>query len=191
VLSIISGFVNFESPWDFVNNAYLTLFGLLMICMDFPIQYPVVLKVKKNVYHYAKFMTRFTGRGIWYLFLGSMVFGALFDNNVSPFIGFILGGYMAVGSVYCLIYGAQLTRRLEVVRKNVLAQGPDAWGSYIPPNGMTKVQFRELAVSLKGEHFSDEDLGYIVNAFSIEMHSDDIISKEEFEAWTKGGMLIL
>ena len=42
VLSIISGLASFQSPWDFVNNAYLCLFGLLMVAMDFPVQYFVV-----------------------------------------------------------------------------------------------------------------------------------------------------
>lgn len=185
-LSIFSGVINMISPFDFINYAYLTLFGFLMLVIDFPIEHPVIRNLKMSIFHYALFMCRFVGRGIWYMFLSAMTVGALWDNEVSPFLGFFLGGYVFFLSIYCILYGVRLSAKLESVRQKVLEQGPEQWGAYIPPSGMTKTQFRELAVSLKGIVFTDEELVYIVNAFSFEVRSDDVISKEEFDEWARG-----
>lgn len=185
-LSIFSGIINMISPFDFINYAYLTIFGLMMVVIDFPIEHPVIRNFKMSIFHYALFMCRFVGRGVWYLFLSAMVVGSLWDNEVSPFLGFFLGAYIFFVACYCIFYGVNLSRKLESVRQKVLEQGPEQWGAYIPPQGMTKTQFRELAVSLKGIVFTDEELTYIVNAFSFEVRSDDVISKEEFDEWARG-----
>jgi hypothetical protein len=198
-LSIFSGVINMISPFDFINYIYLTLFGLLMLVIDFPIEHPVIKNIKMSIFHYALFMCRFVGRGIWYLFLSAMTVGALWDNEVSPFLGFFLGGYVFFVALYSLFYGIQLSQRLERVRQKVLEQGPEHWASYIPPYGMNKAQFSELADTLLNKKsgdrptFSEEELNYIVNAFSFEVRSDEIISKEEFDEWARGttGMFLL
>jgi len=186
VMSILSGIINLISPFDFINYAYLTAFGLMMLVIDFPIEHLVIRNVKMAIFHYALFMCRFVGRGIWYLFLSAMTVGALWDNEVSPFLGFFLGGYIFFLAIYCIVYGVNLSKKLERVRSKVLEQGPEQWGAYIPPSGMTKEQFRQLASSLTGINFTDEELTYIVNAFSFEVRADDVISREEFDEWARG-----
>lgn len=183
VLSIIVGVLSFAAPFDFINYGYLTLFGLLMLIMDLPIDTNFVRNFKYGIFHYALFLTRFVGRGVWYLFLACMVVGALWDNDVQPFLGFILGGFIAAVAIAAIYKGIRLSLMLEDVRKKVLEQGPEQWGAYIPPAGMTKTQFKEMAVALKGTVFTDEELGYIIAAFSFEVRADDIISREEFEEW--------
>jgi hypothetical protein len=142
------------------------------------------------MFHYALFLTRFLGRGLFYLFLSAMVVGALWDNGLCPFLGFILGGVIAAISIASLIKGIDLTRRLEQVRKVVIEQGPEAWGSYIPPTGLKKKQFADLALSLKSIKFSDEEMNYVVAGFSFDINNDDVIQKEEFTEWTRE-MIIL
>lgn len=66
VISVLSMMAEFGSPWDFVNNIYMALFGLMMLVIDFPVNHPRVHNMKIAVFHYALFMTRFVGRGIWY-----------------------------------------------------------------------------------------------------------------------------
>merc|ERR1719281_1387067 len=73
ILSIFSGVINMISPFDFINYAYLTLFGFMMLVIDFPIEHPVIRNFKMSIFHYALFMCRFVGRGVWYLFLSAMV----------------------------------------------------------------------------------------------------------------------
>eukprot|EP00392_Amoebophrya_sp_AT5.2_P002944 g2949.t1 len=96
-------------------------------------------------------------------------------------------------------YGLFMTRfvgrgvcNLEAVRKKIVEQGPDQWGAYIPPNGMSKIQFRDLAASLQAITFTEEELHYIVAAMSVDVRSDGLISREEFEDWVRGpDMLVL
>lgn len=189
VLSIIVGVLSLAAPFDFINYGYLTLFGVLMFFMDLPLDNVHLRNYKYGIFHYALFLTRFVGRGVWYLFLSCMVVGALWDNDVQPFLGFILGGFIGAVSVIAIYKGIRLSLKLEDVRKKVLEQGPEQWGAYIPPAGMTKNQFKELAVALKGTVFTDEELSYIVAAFSFEVRSDDLISREEFEEWCNAGSM--
>lgn len=190
-LSIFVGIMEFLPPFDFVNFVYLTLFGLIMMVIDSPIENGLIRNFKNVIFHYALFMTRFVGRGGWYLFLAAMTVGALWDNSVSPLLGFFLGGWIGGVAIASLVYGIQLSLTLEAVRKKVLEQGPEKWGAYIPPSGMTKTQFKEMAVALKGTVFTEEQLNYIVAAFSFEVRSDDIISRDEFEEWCRGPTMLV
>jgi len=186
VLSIVVGIMNFSPLFDFFNFIFLALFGLIMMIVDIPLDNMYIRNFRYAIFHYALFMTRFMGRGFWYIFLGSMTFGALWDMNICPWLGFFMGFAMLGVAVASLFYGWRLTSKLEDVRTKVVEQGPEKWGAYIPPRGMTKVQFKEMAVALKGTVFSDEELSYIVAAFSFEVKSDDIISRDEFEEWCRG-----
>jgi len=192
VIAVVSAIFVFENPLDFVLQTYVIIFGLLMMIIDAPYDNNQRLKdYRLDIYKYARFLTRFVGRGIWYLFQGALIIGLLAENHLAPLAGFFMGGFIFLVACFSLFFGVKLTSKLEQVRKRVVEQGPEQWGAYIPPSGMTKVQFRELAATLKGIVFSDEELTYIVAAFSETVRSDDIISKEEFEEWTKGGMLVL
>lgn len=192
VLSIIIGISSMAPPFDFINYCYLTLFGLLMLLIDLPIDNITIREFRICIFTYGLFMTRFVGRGVWYIFLSAMVFGSLWDNEISPFLGFILGGYILGVACYSLLFGYNMTRKLEYLRGKIRAQGPDNWSAYVPPVGMTKVQLRDLGASLANVVFTDEELTFIVDGFSFSVRSDDLVSREEFEEWvTSGTMMIL
>jgi hypothetical protein len=190
IISIIGAVASLASPFDFINYCYLTLFGAIMCALDIPLQMPLLKSFRTNMFTYCLFLTRFLGRGVFYLFLSAMIVGGLWDNDMCPFLGFILGGVVAGIAILSLIKGVELTQRLESVRKVVLEQGPEAWGSYIPPTGLKKKQFQDLALSLKGVSFSEEEMNYIVAGFSQDINNDDVIQKEEFTEWTRE-MIIL
>ena len=78
-----------------------------------------------------------------------MVVGALWDNGVQPFLGFILGGVIGAVAIASIFHGLRLSKKLETLRKTIAQQGPEQWGSYVPPNGINRMQFRELATSLR------------------------------------------
>ena len=58
-----------------------------MMILDAPINFVVFMEIRILVYKYARALSRFTGRGLFYMFLGSMVWAKLFDDGISPFIG--------------------------------------------------------------------------------------------------------
>lgn len=64
-LSIMAGVMYLYPFFDFINFVALTGFGLLMVFLDAPVDIVYVRNVKFAVFHYALFLTRFIGRGIW------------------------------------------------------------------------------------------------------------------------------
>lgn len=183
------------ATFDFVNEVYLLIFGGLMLVIDAPEVHPRMRDVKLVIYKYLLFMTRFTGRGFWYIFLGVSIFGSLWDENISPFLGFLLGGYVVILGFASVYYGAEKSFKLERVRKAVMARGGNSstnqYETLCPPQGLTAEDFNELANSMAGIRFSEEELQYVLNAFSFTIKADNLISREEFAEWTKGRMTVL
>merc|ERR1719198_1107975 len=101
------------SPFDMVIFVYLEIFGLIMLMLDAPIQTPLVDKIKMGTTKYMMFLTRFIGRGITYIFLGCMLCGSLWDNNVSPLLGFIIFGTLVAVGAGAIFYGYKTTAKLN------------------------------------------------------------------------------
>lgn len=179
------------APFDLINEIYLLMFGLMMLIIDFPVPHPKVYEWKLSVYKYFLFMTRFTGRGVWYLFLGTMIVASLWDLSINPFLGFILGGYVVLLGVASIGYGFSKSMRLEKVRSAFLARGNAL--DLCPPQGFTYDTFNDSAQQVSGIRFSPEELHYIFDAFSFTVRADDVCSKEEFCEWCRPGtkMLVL
>lgn len=180
------GFLNvlYCSPFDLVCLIYQTLFGLVLLTLDFPVYNSRLEYFKEMVFKYCLFLTRFTGRGVAYIFLGCMVASLLWNNGISPFFGFIMGACIVSMGVIACWFGFVHTRKLELVRKALLNRGGPTQ-SVCPPQGLTTQKFRELAVKVHGIQFTEEELMYVANAMAISPHADDIISQREFENWLK------
>lgn len=183
------------APFDLVNEIYLLIFGLMMLVIDFPVPHqdahPKIQLAKLKIYDYFLFMTRFTGRGIWYLFLGTMIVASLWDLSISPFLGFILGGYVVFLGFASIFQGVTKSMKLEKVRGAMLKRG-NAF-DLCPAQGLSPGAFNDMSNSTAGIRFTDEELHYIFDALSFTVRSDDVISKEEFCEWVRPGtkMLIL
>jgi uncharacterized membrane protein YhaH (DUF805 family) len=180
------GFMNFLScsPFDMICLIYQTFFGLMLFVMDAPIQVSRLEDAKLVIYKYMLFLTRFTGRGIAYIFLGCMVCSLLWDNGISPFLGFVLGGAIVGIGAIAVWFGYLHTKKLEMVRKALLNRGGPTQ-SVCPPQGLKTDKFRELAMKIQGVQFTEEELMYVANAMSLSIHGDDVISQREFETWLK------
>ena len=53
-----------------------------------------IYKVRAMVFKWARALTRFTGRGIWYTFLGSLVWAKLFTDDRGPFLGYHFSSFI-------------------------------------------------------------------------------------------------
>jgi len=172
------------APFDLINELYLLIFGLLMLVIDFPLPHPKVREYKLTIYKYLLFMTRFTGRGFWYLFLGTMVFASLWDLNISPFLGFILGGYIVLLGFASIYAGVTRSVKLENLRKAIMKRGEAEYDKLCPKTGMSSIQFNEMSNHVNGMKFTDDELHYIFDALSFTVRADDKVSYEEFRDWT-------
>merc|ERR1719236_392889 len=76
VIAVLSLLFKFPpAPMSFLSECFLLIFGFLMVICDLPFSHPnpSINMVRNSIYKYLMFLTRFTGRGVWYCFLGTMV----------------------------------------------------------------------------------------------------------------------
>lgn len=188
---VIGAIGTIVSPFSFCNQVYLIIFGLIMMVIDSPVQSKSVLEAKFSIYRYLLFMTRFTGRGFWYLFLSTMIWASLFNLDLNPFLGMILAAYCATVGVLSLFYGFQKTLELETVRKGICQQGTQTVFNMCPEDGLTLEAFNDLCKRHAKTEFTKEELGYIAAALSFSVRADNVISVEEFRGWTQGKMTVM
>jgi len=190
------------APAQFMTTLFLLLFGVLMVVLDFPIpnptqrDWPTLVSIRDHCYKFVLFMTRFMGRGMWYLFLATMVFAALWDTNISWFFGGLFTLYLVVLGAVALWKGWLISVQLDKAR-NILLREKETGGSldhYIAPTqaGLNKVQFKALLKTVTNEEmFSFDDLDYVMNALSFVPSSDGIVSREEFNYWVTPGLMLM
>lgn len=184
------------APATFFGNLFLLIFGLLMMVLDFPIPHPnkSLVSIRDYIYKFVLFMTRFTGRGMWYLFLATLVFSTLWDGGASWVLGLIFTGYLILLGIAALYKGGTMSYRLNKVREEILKSNRSA-EHYLAPsqNCLSKVQFNAMVESVMHEQkfFSDDELDYVINALSFTPENDGKVSMEEIEYWLSDGPMMI
>jgi len=186
VISIISLIFSFTwAPVSMLTQLFLLVFGLLMLVLDFPVPPNQQLAmIRFNIYKFLLFMTRFTGRGMWYLFLGTMVFAAMWDLEHYYFIGFVLSGYISVLGLVVLIFGWRLSCKLNEVRK-ALQLAP----VQCPQGGFGYEGFSELARQANQTSFTSDELVYVFNGLSFSPLNDGVLTPDEYMLWLTPGRM--
>merc|ERR1719160_1674122 len=129
---------------SFMSESFLVMFGLLMVVLDLPFgaTSPRANMVRDSIYKYMLFLTRFTGRGLWYCFLGTMIWSALFDLSISWFLGFTLGLYVILLGIVTMVTGIKLSLKLDLVRKQI--NNRDMEVPDCPDKGFSKTDMTNL-----------------------------------------------
>mmetsp|Transcript_20391 Transcript_20391/g.57368 ORF Transcript_20391/g.57368 Transcript_20391/m.57368 type:complete len:262 (-) Transcript_20391:287-1072(-) len=184
------------APATLTSDIFLLIFGSLMIILDFPIPHPHkgLVHVRDNIYKFLLFMTRFMGRGLWYLFLATMVFGALWDTNINWFIGGVFTFYLVLLGAGALVKGWMISSKLQSVREAIVSSGRGA-EHYIArgQTGLSKEQFKAMVEQVTNQHdlFTNDDVDYIINALSFTPYNDGQVSMEECEYWLRPGPIMM
>eukprot|EP00440_Ansanella_granifera_P027917 gb/GFBE01030332.1/.p1 GENE.gb/GFBE01030332.1/~~gb/GFBE01030332.1/.p1 ORF type:complete len:265 (+),score=82.01 gb/GFBE01030332.1/:1-795(+) len=203
VTTVVYWIFHFQwAPATFMSEIFLLIFGLLMVVLDFPIpnpnpqDNPNLVAIRDHCYKFLLFMTRFMGRGMWYLFLATMVFSALWDTNINWFFGGLFSFYLVALGIGALAKGYMISTKLDQVRLALLRER-DTGGNidhYISPSqkGLTKAQFKGLTKNLTQQEdmFTDDDLDYVINALSFLPSSDGVVTREEFDYWVRPGHML-
>jgi len=182
------------APFQFVSQVYLALFGLLMFILDWPLNQESMRPYRVHIYKFLLFMTRFVGRGVWYIFLGTMVFASFWDLDVSPFLGIVLGGYIVSLGVASTIMGLQLSMRLEKVRK--LIRG-DTQASRVentcPGDGLSGEMFQKVCQRVRGDNqaWTPQELNYIICGLNHDAKHPEVISRQDYEYWVSDGRMAI
>eukprot|EP00397_Hematodinium_sp_SG-2012_P028479 GEMP01029988.1.p1 GENE.GEMP01029988.1~~GEMP01029988.1.p1 ORF type:complete len:243 (+),score=41.19 GEMP01029988.1:54-731(+) len=171
-----------------VCEGYLCVFGLLMAVVDIPdtLSLSYLTEIRYSIFTYLMFMTRFTGRGLWYLFLGSMIISTLWHDNFV--VALLLGGYVAALGLMAFCFGVTKSRQLEAVRQALKMREQE---DVCDATGMTKEEFCEIAINIRGQVWDDEMITYVLNAMSLEIKADDRITREEFNNWLEEPLMAL
>lgn len=174
-------------PADILDEVYLILFGTAMGVFDFPISFSFVILHRFYINKYARFLTRLTGRGVFFIFLGTMTFASLWNNSISYFLALVLGFFVVGVGIFSALLGFSKSRRLERIRKKIVG----------PPNlleekykrfavssqeGLSQQEFKELALDVDQLVLEEGDLKLVFNALSRSPKCDRI-SKADLEEW--------
>jgi len=188
------------APLDLIDEIYLLGFGLIMFVLDAPLNFKFLMEVKAAVHKYSKFLTRLMGRGIWYIFLGTMTFATLWENQISYFFAVILGFFVFGIGVFSATFGFVKSRKLEKVRVQV-SQNRDTgklealyknFAKTAPSLGLMRSEFNDMSQQLKGITFDPDELSYIFNALSSgPSDREENIDYQALEEWCGSGMTML
>jgi hypothetical protein len=184
------------APGTFFGNLFLLVFGLLMVVLDFPIPHPhqSLVDVRDNIYKFVLFMTRFTGRGVWYLFLSTLIFSTLWDGGPSWMMGLFFTGYLIILGLVASYKGGMMSYKLNKVREEILKSNRSA-EHYLAPRqtSLSKVQFQAMveSVTRDKDFFDTDELDYVINALSFTPYNDGQVSMEEIEYWLSEGPMMI
>eukprot|EP00927_Polykrikos_kofoidii_P061180 TRINITY_DN56047_c0_g1_i1.p1 TRINITY_DN56047_c0_g1~~TRINITY_DN56047_c0_g1_i1.p1 ORF type:complete len:263 (+),score=36.36 TRINITY_DN56047_c0_g1_i1:74-862(+) len=201
VISVVVGIFSFgfvKAPAIFFSQACLLVFGILMIVLDLPTHHlsTNMYLLRDMCYRFLLFLTRFTGRGVWYIWLGSMAFVALYDegsNVFMQFLGVMISAYVVLLGFFAGLKGLLLSAKLNRVHNAIIQQNRDLY-SFVTPGStiVTKQRFRTFLeeVACQAPLFSDADMDYIINALKFEPYGEDV-SMEELQYWLSPGPILL
>ncbi|KAF4703227.1 hypothetical protein FOZ62_032147 [Perkinsus olseni] len=195
VISTIEVFLTEIAPFDLVDCIYLLLFGTKMMFLDAPVRFKGIVEAQAFIVKYFAFLTRFTGRGIWYIFLGTMTFATLWDNQIWYLGAVLLGFYVFLIGVFATVMGAMKSRKLDRVRQQIRRQNANSeqmFNSYArssPQEGMTAEEFDLLSGQVAGISFRPDELTFVLNALCNEGRLG--ITQRDFCGWVAGPAILL
>lgn len=182
------------APATFFSELSLLVFGIIMLVLDVPIPHMQnhrhIRAMRHQIYKFALFMTRFMGRGAWYLFLATMVFGALWDTGINMFLGGVCTLYLTVLGVVALGKGFVMTNKLNRVRDAITTAGHSC-DRYVSrgQTGLSTDQFKLMVESATNERdlLTPDELDYAINAISFMPYHDGHITLDELRYWLAPG----
>jgi len=172
--------------FTFTSELFLVFFGFVMLVLDAPAPSARFAAIKDEIYKKLLFLTRFTGRGFWYMYLGTMIWAALWDQNLNKVLGFIMALYPIILGIVAVAKGISLSLRLEKVRKAALSNNAKARIESCENKKMDKAEFSNFCQQFGNQNFDDHDLEYLINGLSLTARNDGKIDMKEWNAWLSG-----
>jgi len=188
------------APGTFVTEIFLIFFGLIMIVLDWPqSEHPTAAfakhfqAVRMHIYKFVLFMTRFTGRGAWYLFLATMVFGELYDAGVNWFLGGVFTLYLVTLGGIAIFKGIVLTQKLQRIRDAIVDSGKGV-EHFIARDqtGLSREQFKAMILNVTNEEpFNNDEVDYVMSALAFTPEQPGHVTVEECGYWLGQGPALM
>jgi len=183
-VGFITAFFRFQ-PVDVIEMAYIFMFGVILAVLDAPFfkTIKVMGEFKMYIGKYINILTRVTGKGLAFLFLGSDLFCVLWqlgsDNSYSSHIFIqvfaVLACFIpAAAGLAAIVIGVMKGWKLQKARKHIemagtLEQRYNEWAQTYRDvqgcqGGLTPLEFNQLTMDNGGFKWEDTDLKLIFNA---------------------------
>lgn len=182
------------APATMFFEFFLLIFGLTMCILDLPLphlqNHPHAMGFRSKVYKFALFLTRFLGRGVWYLFLATLVFGALCDTGINYVLGNLCTLYLIGLGLASVAKGVLMTHKLNRVREAINGSGMQVTRFLgAGQSGLSKAQFLRMVKEVTQDEgvFTEHEMDYIANALSFTPYHDGEIKVEELQYWLGPG----
>jgi len=200
---------------DFLLMSYLFIFGALLAALDTPFFKTIKAMgdLKMYIGKYINLLTRVTGKGVAFMFLGSTLFATMWNNLEGGFMRFLAVVLCLVPfgvGVTAVVIGVMKSQKLSKARRHLemsnIEQRYDQFAQTYrgPHGGLTPTEFNSLTMDSGGFKWEEPDLNLIFNALvtnpawriSAAAQSgagqrlpteDPKIPKDDLLAWVKGG----
>jgi len=192
---------------DFFALFYLTCFSAMLAVMDTPFFKTIkaVMDAKMYIGKYVQFVTRVTGKGVTFIFLGSMLCVTMWDNLEGGFLLFlavVLTLFPAIVGSFAIGIGVLKSNKLDKAKRQLQLYN---W----PNQGLSMNEFNVLTTENGGYKFQSFDLKLIFNALvsnpgwrmqanaqsqqgSYASPSEEVrIPKQDLLDWSQGGYVFL
>jgi hypothetical protein len=199
VISFINLVISLE--WvDALEMAYLFFFGLLLATIDTPFlsSLTIVHTIRQGAHRFVALLTRMTGKGVVYMFLGCTLWSSMWANLEGAFIlllAVILGSCIFLAGLISVFLGVCKSVNLNHVRLELHKHGnwEQMYQTHAKTNpymGMTKEEFNKMAQYLRGVSFEGTDLNFVMNCLSTDPNRQFLTAKD-LEDWAKQGIVFV
>jgi len=186
---------------DALEMAYLFCFGVLLAVVDTPLctSMAFVPHVHNTVNRFVAILTRVTGKGFVYMFLGCTLFSSMWaklTGAVYLFLAFFLCVFIFLTGIISMLLGFAKSRNLNQVRTALskdekFADKFKQFARLDPNTGLSPEEFQKLSISLPQQiRFDASDLKFVFGGLSSDP-SRMFISLDDFNQWVTGGMIFI
>lgn len=159
---------------DAILASYMIAFGGVLAILDNPFyNIKMIVDAKMYIGKYVNILTRVTGKGLCFVFLGSSLFAAMWENLSNGFLLF-LAVMLCVSPVLvglaAIFIGVMKSQKLAKARIKLAEGSPEQWYDQLaqtyrgPQGGLTPNEFNDLTNRNGGFKWEGADLKLIFNA---------------------------
>lgn len=191
--------------FEILTSIYLAFFGVMVIILDVPLNFTKLLRLKEIIGKYFRLLTRLTGKGLWFVFLACTSFATLHTQSMVA-TAYFIALPTGVFGICCVVIGVRKSQRLDRIRRELrLIQGRgelhDTVRQYtsvsygLGIDGLSSVDFAQMAEDICQIKFSPEDLALSFNALTCERDPIDrqernMLSRECLDDWLSDGWML-
>eukprot|EP00747_Dinoflagellata_sp_TGD_P208226 gnl/TRDRNA2_/TRDRNA2_81738_c0_seq1.p1 gnl/TRDRNA2_/TRDRNA2_81738_c0~~gnl/TRDRNA2_/TRDRNA2_81738_c0_seq1.p1 ORF type:complete len:289 (+),score=50.00 gnl/TRDRNA2_/TRDRNA2_81738_c0_seq1:81-869(+) len=190
---------------DFIAQMYILLFGIILAVLDTPVMlnHPIVAEVQLGVSRQFNLLTRVTGKGVTYLFVGSLIWASWLNNMVEGFtifIAVVIGLVVCAVGIFSTMVGLKKSNDINLVRMHFKKDGPQMVNQAIEANyaryakssryGLLAPEFGKMVFDIKGAPIEVADTQIVYNALSS-APTKEFLSQEDLVNWANGNFVLL